>query len=433
MNVLVLNCGSSSVKFQLIETDSDRIAQHTDAVHLQGSIEKIGTAEAIVTYAFEARPPRRTTEELLNHHAAISRVVGILERRPEAAAGASGPGSLQEQKPQQGETTDERRSRTLTIDAIGHRVVHGGEHFTQSHLMDDDVVQGIERAIPLAPLHNPHNLKGYTVCRDLFPKLPQVAVFDTAFHHTLPAHAYLYGLPYDYYRRQRIRRYGFHGTSVRYVFFRYRELTGAARTVANIIVCHLGNGCSVTAIEEGQSVDTSMGFTPLEGLMMGTRCGDLDPAILLHLMTKEELAPHEVATLLNRWSGLYGLSGESNDMRTVINSMAAGDERSKLAVEVFCYRVRKYIGAYWAVLGRLDALIFTGGIGQNAALVREMICDRLDALGCQIDETRNLSLGGREGLVSLPSSHVAIWVIPTNEELLIARDTYRVVEGLPLP
>ena len=424
MNILMLNCGSSSVKFQVIETNSDRIAAHTDLVHLSGMIEKIGTAEAIFTHTFGERPPKRSMEELLNHHAAIGRAVGLLGRSPEPKPAEATSAA--------GATAQERRRQNVAVDAIGHRVVHGGEHFTQSHLIDEEVVHGIERATPLAPLHNPHNLKGYFVCRDLFPELPQVAVFDTAFHHTMPPRAFLYGLPYDYYRRQRIRRYGFHGTSVRYILFRYGQLTGAARTVSNLIVCHLGNGCSVTALENGESVDTSMGFTPLEGVMMGTRSGDIDPAILLHLMTKEELAPHEVATLLNRWSGLYGISGESNDMRTVLNSMTAGDERCKLAVEVFCYRIRKYIGAYWAALGRLDALIFTGGIGQNAALVRQMICDRLDALGCELDETCNLSLAGREGLVSLPSSRVAIWVIPTDEELLIARDTYRVVQGMPL-
>ena len=416
MNVLVLNCGSSSVKFQLIETDSEKIADRADVVHLQGLIEKIGTAEAIVSYTFADSPLKRSSEELLNHHAAVSRVVQILEQGAQAAAAAGGT-----------------QGRKLAIDAIGHRMVHGGEHFTESHLIDEEVVRGIERAIPLAPLHNPHNLKGYYVCRDMFRDTPQVAVFDTAFHHTLPPYAFLYGLPYDYYRRQRIRRYGFHGTSVRYVFYRYRELTNAAKTTSNLIVCHLGNGCSITAIENGQSVDTSMGFTPLEGVMMGTRSGDIDPSIILHLMTKDELAPHEVATLLNRWSGLYGLSGESNDMRHLLNSMAAGDERSKLAVQVFCYRIRKYIGAYWAALGRLDAIIFTGGIGQNAAMVRQLICDRLDALGATLDEGRNLSLGGREGVISAPNSRVSIWAIPTNEELLIARDTYRVVHGLPLP
>ena len=268
MNVLVLNCGSSSVKFQVIETNSERIAAHTDVVHLSGMIEKIGTAEAIFTHTFGEYPPKRSMEELLNHHAAISRAVGLLKRGPqpkpaETNSTASAP-------------AQERRQQNVTIEAIGHRVVHGGEHFTQSHLMDEEVLHGIERATPLAPLHNPHNLKGYFVCRDLFPELPQVAVFDTAFHHTLPPRAFLYGLPYDYYRRQRIRRYGFHGTSVRYVFFRYRQLSGAEGATANVIVCHLGNGCSLTALENGQSVDTSMGFTPLEGVMMGTRSGDID-------------------------------------------------------------------------------------------------------------------------------------------------------------
>jgi len=261
-----------------------------------------------------------------------------------------------------------------------------------------------------------------------------VAVFDTAFHHTLPPVAYLYGLPYDYYRRQGIRRYGFHGTSVRYVFYRYRELTGSPKSTSNLIVCHLGNGCSATAIENGRSVDTSMGFTPLEGLVMGTRCGDIDPAVILHIMSKDELAPQEISTLLNRWSGLYGLSGESNDMRTLLASMKSGDERSRLAVEVFCYRIRKYIGAYWAVLGRLDGIIFTGGIGENAAKVRQMICEKLDALGCQLDETANSPMvRGKEGKISAPNSKVTLWVIPTNEELLIARDAFRVVNGIPLP
>lgn len=423
MKVLVLNSGSSSIKFQLIETDSERISTHTDVVLLRGIVEKIGTGEAIISYTFEGGKSQSSVEELLNHHAAMARVVDILESGPEAAAAAAKGGS----------STEKVESRDLKVEAIGHRIVHGGEHFTESHLMEDEVVHGIERAIPLAPLHNPHNLKGYYVCRSLFPSLPQVAVFDTAFHHTIPPHAFLYGLPYDYYRRQRIRRYGFHGTSVRFVFYRYRELTGTPKSMSNIIVCHLGNGCSMTAIQGGHSVDTSMGFTPLEGLVMGTRCGDIDPAILLHIMSKDELAPQEVSTLLNRWSGLYGLSGESNDMRTLLASMAEGDERSRLAVEVFCYRIRKYIGAYWAVLGRLDAVIFTGGIGENAAKVRQMICEPLDAMGCQIDEMLNQAIRGKETKVSAPVSKVAIWVIPTNEELLIARDTYRVVNGLPLP
>ncbi len=403
MNVLVLNCGSSSVKFQFIETDAERIAAHSDLVHFYGLVEKIGTAEAVITYAFGAEGPQRHGEELLTHHAAMSRMLEIL------------------------------RSRALAVDAIGHRIVHGGQRLTESCRLDEEVVREVERAIPLAPLHNPNNLKGYRVCRELFPDLPQVGVFDTAFHHTLPPEAFLYGLPYDYYRRQGIRRYGFHGISVRYIFYRYRERTGAAREQSNVIACHLGNGCSVTAIRNGRSADTSMGFTPLEGLIMGTRSGDLDPSILLHLMSKEELMPHEVSTLLNRWSGLYGLSGESGDMRTLLASMEAGDERSRLAVEVFCYRLRKYIGAYWAALGRLDAVIFTGGIGQNAALVRQMTCAGLEPLGLVLDERANLALGAGEADIAASESKVRVWVIPTNEELLIARDTYRVLQGLPLP
>lgn len=403
MNVLVLNCGSSSIRFQIIETDADRIAAHTDRAHVRGHVEKIGTAEALVTLRFGDEAPTRHGEELLNHQAALMRVLDMV------------------------------RSRELAIEAIGHRVVHGGEHLTESRLITDDVVRQIEAALPLAPLHNPHNMKGFRICEQIFPGLPQVAVFDTAFHHTLPPVAYLYGLPYDYYKRQGIRRYGFHGTSVRYVFYRYRERTGAKREQANVIVAHLGNGCSVTAIGGGHSVDTSMGFTPLEGLLMGTRCGDIDPSILLHLMAKEELMPHEVSTLLNRWSGLYGLSGNSSDMRTLLESMETGDQRSRLAVESFCYRLRKYIGAYWAALGRLDAVIFTGGIGERGYRIRELALAGLEPMGLRLSVSLNRTIEAGEGDIAAAGSPVRIWVIPTNEELLIARDTYRILNDLPLP
>ncbi len=403
MNVLVLNCGSSSIRFQIIETNGERIAAHSDRAHMRGHVEKIGTAEALVTRRFGDDPPACFGEELLNHEAALSRILELV------------------------------RMQKLEVEAIGHRVVHGGEHLTESRLITDDVLRQVEAAVSLAPLHNPHNLKGYQICRRLFPGLPQVAVFDTAFHHTLPPVAYLYGLPYDYYRRQGIRRYGFHGTSVRYVFYRYRERTGVARDQANVIVAHLGNGCSVTAIGGGRSVDTSMGFTPLEGLLMGTRCGDIDPSILLHLMAKEELMPHEVSTLLNRWSGLYGLSGNSSDMRTLLQAMDAGDQRSQTAVESFCYRLRKYIGAYWAALGRLDAVIFTGGIGERAYKVRDLALAGLEPMGLRLSVSLNRSIEAGEGDIAAAGSPVRIWVIPTNEELLIARDTYRILNGLPLP
>jgi len=401
MNVFILNCGSSSIKFQLIETNAERIASHTDQVLVRGQIEKIGSGEAILTYRFGEEPPVQTSEDLLNRQVALARIIELLN------------------------------TRKLEVHAIGHRVVHGGEKMTESRQMDQEVIRAIEAAIPLAPLHNPNNLKGYFVCRELFPNLAQVAVFDTAFHHTLPRHAFLYALPYDYYRKQGIRRYGFHGTSVRYVFYRYREMTGTPKEAANLIVCHLGNGCSITAVREGKSVDTSMGYTPLEGLVMGTRSGDIDASIVLHLMSRDELAPHEVSTLLNRWSGLYGLSGESNDMRTLLESAAAGDDRCRMAIDVFCYRLRKYIGAYFAALGRLDAVIFTGGIGENAAPIRSQVVEGLEGMGIKIDPAKNEGHGERD--ISAEDSRVKVYVIPTDEELLIARDTFRVLNGLPHP
>jgi acetate kinase len=271
------------------------------------------------------------------------------------------------------------------------------------------------------------------VARKVMPQVPQVAVFDTAFHQSMPPRAYLYGLPYSYYRRYRIRRYGFHGTSHRYVAFRYRQIFGKAREEVNLISTHLGNGCSMTAIEKGHSVDTSMGFTPQEGLVMGTRCGDIDPAALLYIMSKDELTLHDMSTLLNKFCGLYGISGESNDMRELIAASAKGDEQAKLAIEVFCYRVKKYIGAYSATLGHVDGLIFTGGIGENSPPVRALACEGLEELGIQIDPERNQAVVGKEGEISTPASRIRVMVIPTNEELLIARDTFRAVRGLPLP
>ncbi len=412
MKILVLNCGSSSVKFQLIETDLDRIEHNQDRLDARGSIEKIGTAEALLEVVADPRgrqpsQKREVVADVLDHHAAIVKILAVLQEL--------------------GVVRDPSE-----IEAIGHRVVHGGT-YRQSQLITPEVVAQIEAAIELAPLHNPHNLKGYRVCAQVFPGRPQVAVFDTAFHQTMPERAFLYALPYDFYRRHRIRRYGFHGTSHRYVAFRYRQLSGRAKEDLNLITCHLGNGCSLTAIQHGRSVDTSMGFTPLEGLVMGTRTGDLDPSILLYLMAKEEMSLHEMATLLNRHSGLYGLSGESNDMRALVESWQRGHERARIAVEVFCYRLRKYIGAYTAVLGRVDALLFTGGIGENAPRIRELSCEYLGNLGYELDHEKNERAVGVEAEISSPASRTHIWVIPTNEELLIARDTYRTVEGIEHP
>ncbi|MGH9863510.1 MAG: acetate/propionate family kinase [Candidatus Acidiferrales bacterium] len=404
MKILVLNCGSSSIKFQLVETDLDRIDRNQDQVLARGLVEKVGTQEAVVDCQAGARTTREVGVELLDHHAAITKVLAVLQQTGALA------------KPEE-------------IEAVGHRVVHGGD-FRTSQLIGPEVLKKIEDAVELAPLHNPHNLKGYYVCAKLFTDRPQVAVFDTAFHQTMPARAYLYALPFDYFRRHRIRRYGFHGTSHRYVAYRFRQLTDGVEEETNLITCHLGNGCSITAIQHGRSVDTSMGFTPLEGLVMGTRPGDLDPAIPLHLMAKLEMTVAEVSSLLNRQSGLYGISGETNDMRTLLDSARKGHERARIAVEVFCYRIRKYIGAYTAVLGEVHGLVFTGGIGENAARIRELACENLEGLGYVVDREKNGKAVGVEGEISAASSRTRIFVIPTNEELLIARDTFRRVAGI---
>src|SRR5687768_14292923 len=348
MNVLVLNAGSSSLKFQLIRTDAARMASDADERLARGTIDRIG-GEAVIDFQVGTAPRSRRAMPIRDQRQATETVLQWL---------ISDDSGI----PVHG--LDE-------IEAVGHRVVHGGERFTHSTIIDSDVLRGIEETIDLAPLHNPHNLKGIHAARHaLGPKIPQVAVFDTSFHSTLPEHAYLYAIPYSLYRRHKVRRYGFHGTSHRYVAYRYRKLTGAAREQTRLITLHLGNGCSACAIVGGDSVDTSMGFTPLEGLVMGTRSGDLDPAILLHVMRKEELGPWEVNALLNKHSGLIGISGVSNDMRALLEAEASGNERAKAAVDVFCYRLKKYIGAYMAALGGLDALAFAGGIGENAAVIR---------------------------------------------------------------
>lgn len=404
MRILVLNCGSSSIKFQLIETDAEAIKSNSDRAVAKGSVERIGGEGG--TLRLTVLPDRilSQTEEMLDHQSALTKVIAAL-KRAEAIADVS------------------------QIQAVGHRVVHGGERFSSSTVIDQDVEKEIQRCEELAPLHNPHNLRGYYVARKVMPLVPQVAVFDTAFFHSLPPKAYLYGLPYTYYRRYKVRRYGFHGTSHRYVASRYAQISGKALESLNLITTHLGNGCSMAAIESGKPVDTTMGFTPLEGLVMGTRCGDLDPAVLLYLMTKDELSLHDTSTLLNKFSGLYGISGQSSDMRDLLAASQKGDEQAALAVDVFAYRIKKYIGAYTAALGRVDGLIFTGGIGENAPLVREKACERLAELGVELNQSRNQETIGKEGDISSDASRVRIMVIPTNEELLIARDTYNALRG----
>jgi acetate kinase len=321
------------------------------------------------------------------------------------------------------------------IHAVGHRVVHGGELFKESGIITDEVLKGIEDCIDLAPLHNPNNIKGILAARELFGRsMPQVAVFDTAFHHTLPEHAYLYALPYHLYRRHRIRRYGFHGTSHRYVAYRYRLLRGLTREQTNVVTLHLGNGCSAAAIRGGHPVDTSMGMTPLEGLVMGTRSGDIDPAIVSLIASKEGLSTHEVETLLNTESGLLGISGLTNDMRVLQDELREHDDRrARLAIEVFCYRARKYIGAFLAAMGGADAVVFTGGIGENSPEIRARICEGLGWAGLVLDDDRNKEMVGHEGLISCEGSRLAVYAIPTDEELLIARDTVRCILGEPNP
>jgi len=406
VKVLVLNCGSSSVKFQLLETGGQEVAQE-DRVLARGLVDSIG-GPALLRLDIPGRAPFRETAEILDHKVAVERALDLL-------AG--------------GETAVLKDRRE--VEAVGHRVVHGGERFRTSVLIDDLVLRGIEECFELAPLHNPPNVKGYRAARELLPDVPQVAVFDTSFHQSMPKAAFLYALPYVLYERHGIRRYGFHGTSHRFVSRRLAALLGRADDPGlRMITCHLGNGCSVAAVRGRHSIDTSMGFTPLEGLVMGTRSGDLDPAILLHVMAKEELAPAELSALLNKHSGLLGVSGHSNDMRTLLEAEAQGQARAGLAVDVFCYRLRKYIAAYVGALGGLDGLAFAGGIGENAPAIRERALVGLEAVGLIIDPERNASARGIEADLSAAGTRARVFVVPTNEELLIAHDTFAIVSGL---
>ena len=410
MIVLELNAGTSSLKFQVVRRDLDCIANHLDEKLARGTIERLG-GEAVFTLRGRGDVVRRGSAPMRDLRAAVEYIVTWL------ASDDSGRvvGSVGE------------------IEAVGHRVVHGGERFQRSVRIDDSVLRGIEDMIDLAPLHNPHNLRGVAATRAVLgAELPNVAVFDTAFHHTIPEKAYLYAIPYQLYRRHKVRRYGFHGTSHRYVAYRWRELTVVSRDATRIITLHLGNGCSACAIDHGDSVDTSMGFTPLEGLVMGTRSGDLDPAVVEFLEAKEGLSATAVDNLLNKQSGLLGISGLTNDMRDLLAEAQENDDRrARLAIDMFCYRVRKYIGAYLAALGGADAVVFAGGIGENSPEVRAQICHGLEWAGVELDDAANgRMVGGTEGRITTDGSRLAAWVIPTDEELLIARDTFRVVTGV---
>jgi len=395
--ILVINCGSSSLKYEVWKMPQRESLG-------RGIVERIGELKGRISQ----KTPRGDLlrEVQVPHHKAAMELVREALTDPER-------GVL-------------RRLEDIT--GVGHRVVHGGEQYANSVIIDEAVVAAVEKNAELAPLHNPPNLIGIREAQAVLPGVKHVAVFDTAFHQTMPPAAYLYGLPYELYEKYKIRRYGFHGTSHRYVASRALELLRRFPENTNIITCHLGNGASVTAIEHGRSVDTSMGFTPLEGLMMGTRSGDIDPAIV-DFLERRGYSSAEVNSLLNKKSGLLGLSGISNDLRDLEAEAAKGNQRAIQAVEVYAYRVRKYIGAYVANLVKVDALVFTGGIGQNGVRMRERICHRLENLGIFMDYAENVSLGAAEGIVSTPYSPIAILVVPTNEELQIAIDTYGLIFG----
>ena len=411
MNVLVLNAGSSTLKFELIHTSVDLIADEADERRARGVIERIG-GEAVISVEAADGPRRRGAASLSDLDEAVDWALRWLVRTD--GTGVASPGDIR---------------------AVGHRVVHGGERFRRSTLVDEEVVSEIEDVIDLAPLHNPHNIRGIEAVDRLLGDVPQAVVFDTAFHHTLPERAYLYAIPYSYYRRYRIRRYGFHGTSHRYVAHRWRQLTGASREETDLVTLHLGSGASACALEGGRSVDTSMGLTPLEGLVMGTRSGDLDPAILDHLAAKEGLSSGEVQTILNKQSGLLGISGLTNDMRELLAEIDEHDDRrARLAVEIFAYRARKYIGAFLAALDGARAVVFTGGIGENAPSVRARIAEGLGWMGLELDGAANeAAVDGTAARISAEGSRLEAWAIPTDEELLIARDTARLVEGVEPP
>lgn len=392
MKVLVINCGSSSLKYQLINMENE-------ASLATGLVERIAIEGSKLTQKVDGREKYVLTVPMKNHKEAISHVINTLLDDVQGVIKSS----------------DE-------ISAVGHRVVHGGEKYSSSVIITDEVMKDLEEFSQLAPLHNPPNIIGINACKELMPNTPMVAVFDTAFHQTMPEKAFLYGLPYELYKENHIRKYGFHGTSHKYVSQRAAEILGEDIKGLKLVTCHLGNGSSVAAVNGGISVDTSMGFTPLEGLLMGTRCGDIDPAIIPYLMDVKGYSYEEVNNIMNKKSGVLGLSGVSSDFRDIEDAVAEGNERAKLALDVFHYRVKKYIGYFMAAMNGVDAIIFTAGLGENAAETREEIVADMEWFGIKMDKEKN-KVRGQERIVSTDDSKVKIIIIPTNEELMIARDT----------
>lgn len=400
MKLLVLNCGSSSIKYQLID-----LSDEAD-LKAKGLLDRIGLQVSDLTHQVTGKDKVKITQEVPDHQVGINLILKTLK------------------DPVYGVIKDENE-----IVAVGHRVAHGGENFKTSVLINEEVKIEIEKCCELAPLHNPANLKGILSIEAILPHVPQVAVFDTSFHQTMPIHSFLYPIPYEYYERYKIRRYGFHGTSHKYVAKKACRYLGKDFNNINIITCHLGNGSSVAAIQKGKSVDTSMGFTPLEGLMMGTRSGDVDLGVLLYIAEKENLSIKDTNNMFNKKSGVVGISGISFDMRDVEQAAENGNQRAQIALDMYAYRVKKYIGAYSAAMGGVDLLVLTGGIGENDCLTRKKILENFDFLGIDFDPGRNENIRGREAILTRPGSKIVAMVMPTNEELVIAMDTYNIVNN----
>ena len=400
MKILVLNCGSSSVKYKLFDLD-------TQEVMAQGGVEKLGLKDSFIKFTLPSGEKKVLEVDMPEHRSAIGTILNVL--------------------------TNEEYGCIKSIDeisAVGHRVVHGAEKFNSSVLITDEMIAQVKDCYDLAPLHNPANIIGIEAISELLPNAPQVGVFDTAFHQTMPAHAYMYPLPYEMYEKYGVRRYGFHGTSHRYVSRRACEFLGVPYEEQKIITCHIGNGGSITAVMGGKSVDTSMGLTPVEGLMMGTRSGDVDAGALTYIMNKEGLDANGLANLINKKSGVLGISGISSDMRDIENAIAEGNERARLALDMYEYRIIKYVGSYIAAMNGVDIIVFTGGVGENQTTTREVVTNNLSFMGVKIDKELNSKIRGKECLLSTPDSTVKVVVIPTDEELMIATDTREIVEKL---
>lgn len=398
MNILVLNCGSSSIKYKLFEMTEKKVLA-------QGGIEKIGLQNSFIKFTLPSGEKKIIEESIPEHTKGVQLIFNILTDKEYGVLK-----SLEE------------------LDAVGHRMLHAGSKITESSILTQEVLDIFASCNDLGPLHNPANLKGVNAVKSLLPNIPQVGVFDTAFHQTMPDYAYMYALPYEYYEKYGIRRYGFHGTSHRYVSQRVCEFLGISPIGTKIITCHIGNGGSISAVVDGKCMDTSMGLTPLEGLMMGTRCGDIDPAVVPFLMNHAGLSASEIDTIMNKKSGLLGISGKTSDMREIQDLIDSGDERALLAQRMYFYRVRKYIGSYAAAMGGVDILLFTGGVGENKQNCREVACEGLEFMGIKLDKVKNEQIRGEEAIISTPDSKVKVVVIPTDEELMIATDTMQLVK-----